>query len=50
MRRSLREQPGSATRFAPPNQAAAPAVAAVEPSARRLPAQVSAALGAASRV
>ena len=37
MRRSLRSQPGSATRFAPPNQAASPATAAVKPSARRPP-------------
>ena len=35
MRRSLRSQPGSAPRFAPPNQAASPAAAAVKPLARR---------------
>ena len=37
MRRSLRSQPGSATRFAPPNQAASPATAAIKPSACRPP-------------
>ncbi len=37
MRRSLRSQPGSASRFAPPNQAAAPATAAIKPAACRPP-------------